>query len=350
MAAIQTFPLLGLPDDVVLRTLRVMDLKQIFMFSLISKRCKDLLSSIQIKGTSFSVLIGSSITIHIGTVSSRMSFSYYMEPDMYWGVGAYGRKKRLTPPQSVLIDEDIAEQLARHPSELKKCDLEMKAWLEHLQCVFNYHRIDNIWFGENSSEFDIDDLKEAFGNIAEVYIENTGCLAFNQMILRHFFPIEELTIMTDDFQDSKIPLNLLMQNLVTLNIVEVVPTNITLNDLLLINSKVITVETPQLPRKLLNKFIKLWQKGSNPHMEYLCIDYANGEENEEHSIMKGINHKINPLNRVRNFKVSSNYLRPARGGMDIYRMDGVRATITYRKSHDFSVWELFVWMDHCVVE
>ncbi|EGT48862.1 hypothetical protein CAEBREN_20378 [Caenorhabditis brenneri] len=270
---------------------------------------------------------------------------------MYWGVGAYGRKKRLTPPQSILIDEDIAEQLARNPSELKKGDLAMKAWLEHLQSVFNYHRIDNIWFGENSSEFDIDDLKEAFGNITEVYIENTGCLAFNQMILRHFFPIEELTIMTDDFQDSKIPPILLMQNLVTLNIVEVVPTNITLNDLLLINSKIITVETPQLPQKLLNNFIKLWQKGSNPNLEYLSFDYLNGEENDEQIVMNGVKHTVNPFNRVKNFKsVGSVYLGPARGGMDIYRMDGVRATITYRKSHDFSVCEMFVWMDHCVVE
>ncbi|CAL2038331.1 unnamed protein product [Caenorhabditis brenneri] len=351
MNAIQTFPLLDLPVDEILRTLRVMDLKQIFMFSLISKRCKDLVSSIQIKGASFSVLIGNSITIHIGTVSSRMSFSCYTEPNNYWGEGAYGRKKKLTSPQSVLIDEDIAEQLTIQPSESKKCDLTMKTWLEHLQCVFNYHKIDSIWFQENSSEFDMDDIKKVFGNTTDVTFHNAGHLALDQSILQNFFPIEELQIIIDNFQDSKTPPSFLMQNLVRLSIVEVVTTNITLNDLLLINSKVITVETPQLPQKLLNNFIKLWQKGSNPNLEYLSFDYLNGEENEEQIVMHGIKHTVNPFDRVKKFKsVGSVYLGPARGGMDIYRMDGVRATITYRKVHEFSVWEMFVWMDHCAVE
>ncbi|CAL2038332.1 unnamed protein product [Caenorhabditis brenneri] len=340
MAAIQTFPLLGLPDDVVLRTIRVMDLKQILKFSTVSKRCKNLVTFIKIKGTHFYVSIRNDITISIETVSSRNNLSYYTEPNEYWGEGANGRKKRLIPPQSVLIDKT---HLTRQLSKWEKRDFTMNAWLEHLQNVFNFQKIDGILFSHRSSEFDIDDIREAFGNITNVSIENTGCLAFNQMILRNFFPIEQLTIMSENFRDSKIPPSLLMQNHATLYIRETnFPINVTLNDLLLINSKVISVENPQMPKRLLNNFIKLWQKGSNPLMEYLSIDYFDGEENEEQIIMKGIMHEVNPRDRVKNFKsVGFEVLRSVHGGMDIYRMDGMKATVTYRESNGISVWHMY---------
>ncbi|EGT48898.1 hypothetical protein CAEBREN_02428 [Caenorhabditis brenneri] len=198
----------------------------------------------------------------------------------------------------------------------------------------------------------MDDIKEVFGNITQVDIENTGCLAFNQMILQNFFPIEELTIRTENFQDWKIPQSLLVQKFVRLNLIDSgLDVSITLNDLLFINSQGITVENPQMPQKLLNKFIKLWQKGSNPHMEYLCIHYFGGEEHDKEIVLRGIKHNLNPLDQVKKFKVVG-YKCPieARGGMDVYRKDGVKATITYEISHEYSIWDMFVWMDHCVVE
>ncbi|EGT48912.1 hypothetical protein CAEBREN_20459 [Caenorhabditis brenneri] len=226
----------------------------------------------------------------------------------------------------------------------------MKTWLEHLQNVFNYHKIDSISFSDRSSQFDIDDIKNVFGNIPIVYIENNGRFAFNQMILQHFFPIEELTIMAENFQDSKIPPSLHMQNFVKLTCTESdshEPTNFTLNDLLLINSKAIRVENFQMPQKLLNKFIKLWQKGSNPHMEYLSINYLDGEENGEQIIMNGIKYEVNPPGRVRNFKhVQFEDPIQVYGGMDIYRLDGVKANINI----ECGIVEMFVWFDHCVVE
>ncbi|EGT48887.1 hypothetical protein CAEBREN_19800 [Caenorhabditis brenneri] len=353
MAATPTFPLLALPDDEILQTIRVMDLEQIIKFSLISERCKDLVKSIRIKGTSLTVSVKNQITISIATARCSLDLTFYLEPDMYWGMGAHGRKKKLTPPQSVVIDKDAAERQARQPSEWKKRDFTMNAWLKHLKDIFHYHKIHSLRFGENSFEFDIDDIKEVFGNKTEICIQNTGCLAFNQMILQHFFPIEELTIMAENFQDSDIPPSLLMQNHATLYIRESdLDVPITLNDLLLINSKVIIVDSLHIPPNELNKFIKLWQKGSNLRMEYLFTDHFNGEEDDEEIVMKGIEYEENPLDRVRNFKAGGFEDDPIQvyGGMDIYRKDGMKATVAHRMYHESSFWEMFVWMDHCVVE
>ncbi|EGT48965.1 hypothetical protein CAEBREN_24475 [Caenorhabditis brenneri] len=222
---------------------------------------------------------------------------------MYWEMGAYGRKKKLTVPQSVLIEvSNHDDPFGGTTYEWNKGEYTMKDWLKHLQDIFDFPQILDIWFKENSSEFDVDDIKEAFGNATEFYIEKTGCIIFSQMVRQKFFPIEDLTIETENFQDSKIPPSLLMQNHNYLCIYgeNVVP--ITLNQLLLINSKNINIESLRITPKQINKFIKLWQQGSNPRMEHLRFKYSNIEE-----VMNGINHEVIPNNRRRLFKSTNGW-------------------------------------------
>ncbi|CAL2038366.1 unnamed protein product [Caenorhabditis brenneri] len=202
---------------------------------------------------------------------------------------------------------------------------------------------------------DIDEIKKVFGNKSTVNMGKTGCFAFNQSILQNFFPIEKLSTMAENFRDSKIPPNLFMQNRFTLSIREnSFPTNITLNDLLLINSKVFSVENNQnkkMSPKHLNKFIKLWQKGSNPYMENLLIFYFNAEEDDKEIVMKGIQHEVIPGHRRRTFKsVGFTYPYTVTGGIDIYRMDGTKATIWIEKESTSAIVGMFVWFDHCAVE
>ncbi|CAL2038368.1 unnamed protein product [Caenorhabditis brenneri] len=186
IAQAPTHPLLRLPDDVIVRKLREMSLTEILKFSLISKRCKDLVKSIQIKATFFHVFIGNSINVFIKTNSKYLHLNFYVEPDMYWGTGAYGRKKKLTAPESVVAVEYNYTDPGKIEYKWEKNDLTMQYWFKHLQDIFNCHKIDVIRFSDNSSQFDIDDLKQVLGNTTKVNIENTGCYTFNQMILQKF--------------------------------------------------------------------------------------------------------------------------------------------------------------------
>ncbi|EGT48896.1 hypothetical protein CAEBREN_02721 [Caenorhabditis brenneri] len=280
-----------------------------------------------------------------------MNLTFYREPDMYWGLGAYGRKKKLTAAKSALVEVRNPDNHSEDTtSEWKKSDYTMKDWLKHLQDIFDIPQIEDIWFKENSSEFDIGDIKEALGNATEFYIENTGCMIFSQMILEKFFPIESLTINTRNFRDSKIPPSLLIQNHTYLSIYKtgenVVP--ITLNQLLLINSKDINVESLQITSKQINEFIKLWQQGSNPRMEHLRFKYYNIEEDD---VMKGIKHEVIPYNQRRLFQ-STGLAEPYEidGGFDFYSMNGVKATIEFNWDWYSFYFDMFVWFDHCVVE
>ncbi|EGT48850.1 hypothetical protein CAEBREN_26180 [Caenorhabditis brenneri] len=262
MAAGSKFPLLQLPHKALLRTLRIMDLYHILKFSLISERCKDLVISVQIKGASFDVFIGKTIKIYAGPVGIS-DFTFYSEPDIYWGMGAYGRKKKLTAPQSVLVKRSgkrRAKKWRKNVLTMKECEL----WIE----------LDN----------------------------------------------------TDDHHAL-----------------------ISLDELLLINSKVITAENLRLTPKQLNKFIKLWQQGANPRMEVLSIYFQNDEEGDEEIFMKGIKHQVIPADQSRDFKSAGREdILAVEGGMDFHRIDGVKATIV--KDSFYSQWFMYVWFDHCVME
>ncbi|CAL2038328.1 unnamed protein product [Caenorhabditis brenneri] len=361
MAEALTLPLLSLPDDEIIQKLREMDLKEVLKFSLISERSKELVKSAEIKGALLTVRVGSDIKIYM-TTETQASFANlicYREPDMYWAQGAYGRKKKLTAPQSVFFGElrYIGEDTT---SELEKKDYTMKEWLEHLQEIFHYRKIDSIWFRENSSEFDLDDIKEAFGTTGRVDIGDTGCHAFNQMILE-LFPIKEISIKNSSFPNSIIPEKVLKQNFVRLQIGEIhETTSMTLDELLLVNSKLIQIRGLQLPAKQFNEFIKQWQNGSNPHMEYLYISYphlrdaavhqAIDEEDYAKVIMEGIDHFVIPPDTSRHFKVAGFKILGWRsGGIGISRKDGAKATIQLKTSR-VPEWQMFVWFDHCIVE
>ncbi|CAL2038327.1 unnamed protein product [Caenorhabditis brenneri] len=363
MAETPTHPLFNLPDDEIIQKLREMNLKEVLKFSLISEKSKELVKSTKIKGTYLSIRIERDIQISIQTqtqnptpklrTSSRdVDLTFYREQDMYWGMGAYGRKKKLTDAQSVLIKvthyDDRSEDTI---SELEKRDFTIQDWLDHLQQIFDRRRIDFISFTNNSSQFDMDDIKKVFGTARSVEIENTGCYAFNQMIL-DFFPIEEIHIKNFSFPNSKVPEKVLIQNFIGLHIGEIDETTpMTLDELQLINSKNIHIVGLQLPAKQFNKFIKLWQNGSNPQMEYLTISYprsrewvnnrAIDEEFDAKVFMKGIEHRVISRDTYRSFKEAGNsYPERMNGGMDILRKDGVKATIQ-KKTFPVPEWSIF---------
>ncbi|EGT49007.1 hypothetical protein CAEBREN_00479 [Caenorhabditis brenneri] len=360
MAAAPTHPLLSLPDDEIIRKLRKMSIDKILNFSMISERCKDLVKSIQIKGTSISVFIDSEITFSITTDLNELVLHYYTQSEnTYWRMGAYGRKKKLLTPRTIMVrlfDND--EKLISGPT-LTCSELALKDWLKHLQDIFNYNGIDSIQFSGGSTDFDIDDIREVFGNKSKLDLLPLRSDAYGQLILEKFSPIGKLSIIMSSFPNSEIPPSFLNQNFEYLCIEGLFHEEMmTLDELLMINSKRIKIDEVQVSPEDFNKFIKLWQQGSNSRMEYLSIhclddeeDDPNNEECNANTIMKGIKHEMIPDNRIRKFKsVESKNPRLVHGGMDIYRNDGVKATIQIERSLFTTVWHMYVWFDHCVVE
>ncbi|EGT48943.1 hypothetical protein CAEBREN_07803 [Caenorhabditis brenneri] len=281
-----------------------------------------------------------------------MNIDFYEESNLYWGIGAHGRKKKLTAPQTVNVYENGPKISDDTVATWENNTRTMQYWLKHLQDIFHYPKIDFIWFTADSSQFDIDDITEVFGSANQVWISDTGCYAFNQMILQNFLPVEKIIIKPANFQNAKIPGKILMQNFDFLDIDNGLegPTSITLDELLLINSKKSYIGFFRISAKQINKFIKLWQRGSNSRMEYLGIDCTNVNEDDNEVIMEGISHQVIPADQRRRFKPAECGIPEViEGGIDVSRRDGVKATILFR-GRQFPAVEMVVWFDHCVME
>ncbi|CAL2038378.1 unnamed protein product [Caenorhabditis brenneri] len=305
MAAGSKFLLLQLPHREVLRTIQVMDIYQKMSFSLISKRCKKLVQSLQIKVQAMSVNI--SAHIRISVLFSEWTLKIYFKHTHK------EQMMRIRAPQLVEAD-DI---------RLERVDFEYSDWLKHFQDIFHCPPIENIGFLWRSSEYDLDYIKEVVGAIKRLHASDTGCNEYNLMLLQKFFPIENLNINTDMFKDSKIPLYILQQNYTTLDINcdDDETEEMTLDELLVINSKSITIKNVRVSPQDLNKYIKLWIKGSNSRMEYFLV--LTLIQYDRAVVMKGVKHS----------KERSDEWDVSRVSMDICRTtDGTRAIVSFSDS------------------
>ncbi|EGT48918.1 hypothetical protein CAEBREN_18081 [Caenorhabditis brenneri] len=221
--------------------------------------------------------------------------------------------------------------------------------MEHFKTIFNFRRTGSIEYDDPLGNYDPVDIKKYFGVPSSLTVLNTGHSVHNQVVLQTFLLVDSLTIEPSVFQNSKIPPELLIQNFDLLRIkAEFGPNSITLDELLMINSKAIDIRRARMGPKDINKFIKLWQHGANPQMEYLFIYFESEREDTEEIIRKGINFLEMPETERRVFKFAG-YRddEKVECGMDIWRKDGVKATVQFGDHWD--CFEMFVWFDHCIV-
>ncbi|CAL2038383.1 unnamed protein product [Caenorhabditis brenneri] len=343
-----TFPLLSLPKDAILETIRVMDMDGIICLSLVSKRCKQHVISINMKATSFEVCILGDVNFDIQTSTT----DFYLEFPSDEAVMA-GQKRKLKTPHcfTVCLHED---ETIRELGQWKWTKFEYEDWLEHVWDIFHYQGIDQLHFDDDAFLYDLDDIKKDFGAANELYVEHTGCYNFNQLVFQKFAHIEKIRFDINIFPTgSKFSPIILTPNIGQLYIKDLNETSQTmkLNDLLMNNSKSIDIDNLQMSSKDINKFIQLWMKGSNPRLEHLQIWNSTGEIPDQTEVMKGIKYTEISEDQSRQFKCCG--LEDGvivTDGMDIQRKDGTRATIDISPFGNRHVFEMFVWHDHCFVK
>ncbi|CAL2038278.1 unnamed protein product [Caenorhabditis brenneri] len=208
----------------------------------------------------------------------------------------YEVKKHLESPGSVQLscggDEEYVEDI----------DFNMKEWLEHLQFIFNCPEISDIVCGVKSSQFDIDCLTKVFKGCTKIDTEDWKSTDFNRKFLCKIL-IDKPSLYSDFFEDSKVPNSLLIQNFEYLWIHFPSGANSTLDQLLMINSKVIISFDIGNLANTMNKFIKMWIKGASPRLEFLHVDLMlNEDEFDLDGVLKGIKHSEVSMDQERTFK------------------------------------------------
>ncbi|EGT60081.1 hypothetical protein CAEBREN_00496 [Caenorhabditis brenneri] len=237
-------------------------------------------------------------------------------------------------------EEDDTEFLWRHPS------FTLKDWVKNLMAVLNRKEICGVYCGPRNylnyvqpaiEDYDLKYLKlrndqfrynQVHGQEIQKSVSRVSRLEY----LGHFKPSEFGKLIISNF-DVLIPSE---------------DQDITLNDLLLCNAAHFNSNNSNLTPEDLNKFLKLWMKGSNTRLRYLKVGYESFGDLDEELILEGINHQDQMTS-----KVFTSYCREhtdhapnvmVEGGYNVYRKDGTQATIIIDRVEDFT-FELFVWSD-----
>ncbi|EGT48944.1 hypothetical protein CAEBREN_13055 [Caenorhabditis brenneri] len=333
------FPLTELPVPCAKNVLQTMSPLQLVVYSLLSKKCKNHVNSINYPTEVMSIQFTQGLAIIIKIKQDILRVGFY-EPHTQEEME---NKKQLGTPKNVTI------AIGRNETVVEECrwttnQLGVKEWVEHLKFVFP--NSNDIWlnFMQRSFRFDLDCVKKIFPNIPKLCIYHTGRFKYNQLILQKLLPTEVISIAPNCFRDSRIPQRILIQNFANVHYAQGPLTRIPLNDLLINNSKQIMAINSQISSKEFNKFLKLWIRGANPRIEFLSVLIS--DEFTEYISMKGITYqkmqerKCN-LGCLKNVTLS--------GGLDVCRMDGTKATVGAFREDNRSWLIIIVWHDHCIV-
>uniref|UniRef100_A0A1I7U1U7 FBA_2 domain-containing protein n=2 Tax=Caenorhabditis tropicalis TaxID=1561998 RepID=A0A1I7U1U7_9PELO len=119
---------------------------------------------------------------------------------------------------------------------------------------------------------------------------------------------------------------------------------LTLDDLLMLNSRSTFLVNSTLTPKELNRFLKHWMKGSNPNLKYLKIQ-MNTDDVSEDAVLEGMDARKMMADEKRSVEILYDIaMEPSRetirGGYDI--KEG-KATILLKNGDRTFCFEMFVW-------
>ncbi|EGT41772.1 hypothetical protein CAEBREN_08608 [Caenorhabditis brenneri] len=339
------FRLTELPVDAAKNVLRIMSPIHLIGYSLLSKKCRNLTQSVGMRAEPIFCRISHSIQLG---VEFNKTFRIYVK--LYFEEKENGKHTMKTSPKTTHIGFRRNDIGARGLAVIES-RMGVKEWVEHLQFLFACPEVFVMVIKMQSFRFDIQSLRETFRNLYHLELYHTGCYEFNDLILREFLPITScLLISPSCFQNFKIPPYVFIQNIQDLKILKRNDGHLTaleLDDLLRMNGRTIETENLMKTVKVFNKFLKLWIKGSNPHLEYISFRYTNWNREDPNAVMEGIEYQSMPRTLARKHR---SIRFPVQGGLDFHRHDGVKATVRVGKlSAEEAVVVMFVWHDHCCV-
>ncbi|CAL2038389.1 unnamed protein product [Caenorhabditis brenneri] len=222
--------------------------------------------------------------------------------------------------------------------------MSVKELFDHFQFIFHISIIDIMYFGPDCERFSLESIHRNIIDFKRICFPSENHEQHGRVL--RFFQPASLALLEDALVNGHVPRDILAQNF---DVIVFESAQIALDDLLVNNARSIHLTCNGLTIKTLNRFLKLWIKGSNPRLEYLNLEFRSNDFQKE-EILRRLKHQCAPLNRRRFCKVSGKK-KPLKviGGWDIWRFDGTQATISTGLRGTLVSFELFVWHDHCIV-
>ncbi|CAL2038303.1 unnamed protein product [Caenorhabditis brenneri] len=308
-----TFPLLRLPSDERLAVLQQMEMGHLFTLSLISKRTKILVKSANRKARA--VLV---------SVHQKIKFRVFQNPNLQklnvelsiWKLPSAPSKVK--KPRYVTI-------LKNSPNDTQiKCtkeEYEVKDWLEHL-CQIFHRKNHSLIVEHHGSRYDLNSVYEHFKNPSFFGLSAAGNNGYSNRVLKMIVPKSSISLVFGIFANGRPPKDILIQNYNAFDCYgndQLMNRSFPLDDLLCINSREVNTNGLGFSEKDINKFLKLWIRGSNPRLQKLLIWNVSFDYN---NVLRGIQNFILREDHEKVFKSVTEGDIVVKGGREIRRMDG----------------------------
>ncbi|CAL2038391.1 unnamed protein product [Caenorhabditis brenneri] len=268
--------------------------------SLLSKKTKNLVESSKITAEMFQVEVSDTFRIELWflPIHSRIHFKLYhvRENQPLQEVGT---------PGSARIHCETSKVTWANPMSVEQL-------IDHLKCIF-HSQITTLFFNANFERFCLKSIHKNVKDFKSIYI-SSGNHEHNKRVLSLFQPAS-LVLVGRALVRQRIPRNVLIQNF---DVFHVPSVRMALNELLMANSRVINLACHRFSSKLVNQFLHLWVKGSNPRLDFLSLEFFGNFLNEE--LFKGLKYEAAPRRKLRRFNnCAEKKIKKVVGGWDIWR-------------------------------
>ncbi|KAF1760318.1 hypothetical protein GCK72_008566 [Caenorhabditis remanei] len=259
------FPLLRLPKNVIIKVIKNFPLNQLFVFSLVSTKTKNLVTSLGLKASDVDIIFWRGIRVIVFIGKSHLVLDFYKDSidlnaavDITLPVAAYvvceGPRTQSTTPLFNFSD-----------------------WLNHIKTVFCCNQPSKVFFCLGCERLEIDSLKEIIGNANKLILSTSLTDDESRKVLKCFNTLNELYLYKNPFENACQIQQIFIQNCEIVEFFGVY----SLDDMLMVNSEQVKFWRP-ISLKQFNQFMKHWIRGSNPRLQrmYLPIDktdFVNGK-------------------------------------------------------------------------
>ncbi|KAF1760302.1 hypothetical protein GCK72_008549 [Caenorhabditis remanei] len=307
-----TFPLLRLPDNVIIKVLENLRLRQLFFISLLSTNVKNHVTSLGLRVDCVNIFISRMIRLVVFIGRTYFHFIIYNDSNDQ-NAGALPADITLPVAPGYLRNQDPIIQLTTPLFNFSK-------WLNHIRTVFCYNKPPNLIFDQGCERFELRSLKASIRNVdlLVVFIQSPDIQYKN--ILKFFNAPNKMYLQTNPFEDTCQIQQIFIQNFQSLAFHDVY----SLDDMLLINSEKVEFSRP-ISQKQFNQFLKHWIRGSNPRLQRISLkinltDFARGEV-----YLKGI--KCMEMSEEAKNEICHNHRLSNVNMVQIRRNDGTTAVI-----------------------
>ncbi|KAF1760320.1 hypothetical protein GCK72_008568 [Caenorhabditis remanei] len=319
-----TFPLLQLPENAIITVLKNLGLGQLFIISLVSSKTKNLVTSLGLRADCVGIIITSIISISVDVGRDRFHLTIFNNSNDENGE----LPADITLPVSAnFYFEDTKMQLTTQLFNFSN-------WLNHVQAMFCWIKPPNVYFGRGCEIFKVQSLKDAIGDVNDLYVSGRLTDVMSREVLKQFNTPNILYLNKNPFEDVSEIQKFFIQNRKTIIFDDVY----SLDDMLLVNSKRAELSHP-ISQKQFNQFLKQWIRGSNPRLQDMSlsihkIDFDSGEV-----YLNGI--RCTTMEEVAKQEIIENHRLPIADMAQIRRNDGTTAVVVTKDSEnvlfDFSL-------------